>query len=161
MSPGKLPLTRSELYQRGLAALVDLEAIDGGGARLDTGLGFLVDEGLVLTTFTAVNGASFVRVRGHNGGVAEARDVAGLNFRNGWALLKLPGPPTPGLARATAIPEIGLRCFSFQAPSEGTRAIVTGEISGRSDVPSFGPRLSVAFSGAVSPGAPVRLSRRS
>lgn len=151
----KLPLTRAELYQRGVSALVSVDAIDAGGARLDTGLGFRVDEGLVLTTFAAVNGASVVRVRDHNGKVAETREVAGLNFRNGWALLALPGTGTPGLTRAAGIPDIGLPCVSFEAPSEGARAIVTGEISGVSEVAGLGPRLSITFSNVVSSGAPV------
>jgi hypothetical protein len=44
---------------------------------------------------------------------------------------------------------------SFEAPTEGSLSIVSGEVSGMGEVPKLGPRLSIAFNGAVTPGAPV------
>jgi hypothetical protein len=151
----RMPLTRQELYARGAAALVTVEAFDAAGARLGSAAGTLIDEGTVLTTFGAVNGAALLRVRRKDGSSADVKEVTGLSYKGGWARLQPAMAAGPALLRATDPVTVGVPCVSFEVPADGSLSIVGGEVSGMGDVPRVGPRLTIAFNGAVTPGVPV------
>jgi hypothetical protein len=155
-SPRRLPLTRQELYERGLAALVTVEALDAAGAKLQSGLGIAMADGHVLTSFSAVNMASRLRIRTRGGGAVDADSLSALSYRGGWAIIPVPALPgvTP-LVPAVDPLRVGAPCFSFDSPGDGTYVIAPGEVSGLADRAGPDARLSLSLSGLAAPGAPL------
>ncbi len=160
--PANLPSARrpsssSEIYQDASAASVFIHKFDAKGEEFGVGSGFFISEGLVLTAFQVIDGASNLRVILMDGRRLETNQVAAWNRRQDWALLKLDTGKVHVLARAQAnSASIGDRCYTLDSPAPGSRVIVETEIIGKSNSPDAGERINI--SGSVSPagtGSPL------
>ncbi|OFV86543.1 MAG: hypothetical protein A2V74_12790 [Acidobacteria bacterium RBG_16_70_10] len=122
----------AELYQRGLAATLTIEALDSSGAPIGVGSGLFVAPGLVLTTFGAINAARAVRLRTGEGRRFETSEVASWNRHDDWAVLRTPAAEGQPIQRAATEMVVGDRCYFLEAQSDGSRVIVETTVVGRS-----------------------------
>jgi len=88
--PGGAPLRRAlataELYQRGLAETLTLEAVGASGMSLGTSSGFFVAPDLVSTSFAGINAARLVRLITSDQERLETSEVVAWNRREDWAV---------------------------------------------------------------------------
>ena len=152
-------LSPGEIYERGQAALVSIEARDETDRLLSRGSGFVVGPEGVATTFHGIDGATSVLVTFRDGRRATTRDLLGWNRWQDWAVLKVPND-APSLPRAQNPPVVGDRCFALDLAEDRTSLLVETGISGRSQRPEAGERLllSLPVTGPAA-GGPV-LSER-
>lgn len=148
MPPSRTVLSLDELYQRARSASVFIEKLNASGQRFNSGLGFRMgSEGLILTTFHNIDGATSLRVT--SAGRAYAVDsLVAWDRRLDFAVLKIPDS-----GGATLLPpasadsgKIGDRVFGLDSPAEGNLVIGEGNIVGRHSFPSLGERLNVSLS---------------
>jgi S1-C subfamily serine protease len=130
--PARRALALNELYQKGLAVTLLIEALDGPAATLGHASGLFVSRDLVLTTFGVLNGARRVRVVTGDGRRLETADVVSWNRRADWAFLRVAGAGGQPIERAPARPGIGDRCYFLDTQADGSRSIVEATVSGTS-----------------------------
>lgn len=134
----------AEIYKMALAATVTVERQDAKGQRSGIGSGFFVADGLVLTAFQVINGASRLRILLPDGRPLDADQVAIWNRWQDWALLKVDAKAPGRLERAPAGSwAVGDRCFTLDVPAEGNRVIVDEAIVGTHTFPNAGDRLNL------------------
>ncbi len=152
-----LPLTRAELYARALANTVTVQALDANGQLLSTAAGSVIGPDAVVTAFSAIDGASKVRVRAGQAEGVEVLDVVAFDRRQNWVVLKATGlPAVQALTLVSARPAIGAQCTSASPTGDGTFVATSGEIVGTHEYPRGGARINVAFNaGDAGTGAPV------
>jgi S1-C subfamily serine protease len=160
--PVNLPLARrlpsaSEIYQNATAASLFIQKLDAKGEQAAEGSGFFISDGLVLTAFQVIDGASKLRAILPDGRRVETNQVAAWNRRQDWAILKLDVGKVPVLARAQANSwSVGDHCYTLDSPAEGNLVIVETGIIGKSSLPGAGERINIALS--ISPagiGSPL------
>lgn len=147
VAPARKMLSPSEIYQRTLSSTVSVETLRPNGDRLALGSGFFVARSQVLTGFEVIDGATSVRLIVSDGRRVSVDGVLAWNRREDWAILKTQPTQVQPLERAR--PDswaVGDRCYSLDAPQEGTRTIVDGNIVGKRTFPEFGQRLNLSFS---------------
>ncbi len=133
------------LYERALASTVSIENRNAQGQILNTGAGFFIAKGLVVTAFQVIDGASTLRVSTLGGKTVEVKDVAAWNRRQDWAILAVANLEAPPLAAArSSSSEVGDRCYFLELSAPGSQMIVTTSIVGRNTVPEAGRRISLA-----------------
>jgi S1-C subfamily serine protease len=138
------PLTAPELYGNAQAGTLSVDALDAQGKRLASGSGFLVEDGLVMTAFQLIEGASRVRVGFYGKPPVETDDVSAWNRHQDWAVLRAPslGPPPLAAARDRTW-KVGDRCAFLDTGADGARVMADAVIVGAQDFPKAGPRLSI------------------
>jgi len=142
--PARHQRAPAEIYRMALAATVTVERQDAKGQRVGLGSGFFVADGLVLTAFQVINGASRLRVVLPDGRALDADQVAAWNRWQDWALLKVDSNAPGKLERAPAGSwAVGDRCFALDVPAESNRVIVDEAIIGTHTFPSAGERLNL------------------
>jgi S1-C subfamily serine protease len=142
----------STLYERALASTVSIENRNAQGQVLNTGAGFFIAKGLVVTAFQVIDGASTLRVGNLGGKTVEVKDVAAWNRRQDWAILAVSNLEAPPIASARSSPsDVGDRCYFLELAAPGSEMIVTTSIVGRNTVPAAGRRISLA-AGPSNPG---------
>lgn len=147
----------AEIYKTTLAAIVSIDRLGTKGERSGAASGFFVADGLVLTAFQVINGASRLRITLPDGRKLETDQVAGWNRWQDWALLKVDASAPVKLERAPANSwAVGDRCFTVDVPAEGNRIIVDENIVGMHAFPQAGDRLNLsAMPLAPATGSPV------
>jgi S1-C subfamily serine protease len=133
------------LYERALASTVSIENRSAQGQILNTGAGFFIAKGLVVTAFQVIDGASTLRVATLGGKTVEVKDVAAWNRRQDWAVLAVPNleaPPFAVASSSTAV--VGDRCYFLDLTAPGSQVIVTTSITGKSTIPEAGARINLA-----------------
>jgi len=155
--PRPMPLTRSEMLTRSLAAAVNVEGLDATGRVLERGPGTLLNDHTVVTAFRVVNGAVRIRVKAANGASVEIADLLAYDRHRDWALLKVTGvAAAEALLKPADSPPIGSGCATLSAVSDGGFSVTTAEVVGVNDYPGTGRRLSISLlNGGATPGAPV------
>jgi hypothetical protein len=150
-------LTPSQIYQRALAATVTLDRISASGDRLARGSGFFLGDGLVLTAFEVIDGASSVVVQLPSGERLPGREVLQWNRWQDWAILKVPRTDVPGLVRAKVNSwAVGDRCFYLNVSADSGRSIVDVNITGTNSYPNAGERLTISNLGSPETiGSPI------
>ena len=90
-------LTPSQIYQKALASTVTLQKVSSAGERLGNGSGFVIANGLIATTFRAIDGAGSIHVVSPGGKQFLVSDVVGWDRWQDWAILRVPTAwaPTP------------------------------------------------------------------
>jgi hypothetical protein len=151
-SPARRALAVAEIYERGVAQTLTLEALDASGALLATTSGFFVAPDLVSTSFGGINAARKVRLAGAGGRRLETSEVVSWNRRDDWAILRFAGATGQPPPVAEDPPQVGDRCFFLDAQGDGGRVIVETTVVGRS--PSGDLSLG-ELAGETSHGAPV------
>jgi len=156
--PGRRVLAPADLYARAHAATLTVESFDGKGGRLSTGSGFLLGEGLVVTAFQVIEGASRLRLVPSTGEPVETTEVAAWNRRQDWAVLRTPasfGPVQLDIDRSRSW-KVGDRCSFIDTTGDGARVMSDAAIVGAQDFPQAGPRISIQAPVSVrSIGAPL------
>jgi S1-C subfamily serine protease len=139
-------LAPAELYARAQVATLTVEAFDAKGGRLAAGSGFLVGDGLVVTAFQIVEGASRLRVVPPKGAAVETTELAAWNRRQDWAVVRTPpldaGQLTLDRSRSW---KVGDRCSFLDTNPDGARVMVDTVIVGAQEFPQAGPRISIQF----------------
>jgi len=138
----------NDLYQRALSASVFIEKLDAGSQRLGVGSGFrLAPEGLVVTAFHLIDGATTLRVSA-GGRQFTVESILAWDRRRDFAVFAI-----PELGPAGSLPpappdswKIGDRIFALDVPAEGNRVIVDANIIGRHTFPEIGERLNLSTS---------------
>lgn len=144
-------LNTGELYERAKAATAYVQKLNPRGEVVAKASGFFLEDGVVLTPFHVIDGASALVLTLHDGRRFETNAVIAWNRRQDWVLLKTP-PGTPTLDRA---PErswlVGDRCFSLDTAVGSSRVISELSIAGRTEGRESDERLILG--GSVSPEA--------
>lgn len=149
MEPMRSPLAPAVLYAKANASTVSIENRNEQGQLLNTGEGFFIRPGLVLTAFQVIDGASSLRVIGTGGRAIDTKTLAAWNRRQDWAILQVAGIEAPALADAkTDSWGVGDRCFYLDAAGPGNRIIVATTIVGKNAFPHSGDRISLGTSPA-------------
>jgi len=98
--PARRALAVAEIYERGLAATLAVEALDAAGTSMGQASGLFVSPDLVLTTFGVINDARKIRIRTGDGRRLETEEVVSWNRRADWAFLHVAGAGGQTVARA-------------------------------------------------------------
>lgn len=131
----------SPLYERALASTVSIENRNAQGQILNTGAGFFIAQGLVVTAFQVIDGASTLRVSTLGGKKVGLKDVATWNRRQHWAVLAMANSEAPPLgAASSSSPVVGDRCYFLEVSAPGSPIIVTTSIAGKNTIPDAGAR---------------------
>lgn len=150
------PLDLEELSARATAAvtLIEIEA----GDRSRQGSGFLVDpEGLVLTNYHVIRGATNARVRLSSGDFYDRVAVMATDERRDLAILKISGfgLPTLPLGNSDEV-RIGTDVVAIGSPMGLENTVSTGIISGRRTEPEGFRLLQITAPASTgSSGGPV------
>lgn len=131
-TPARRALAVAEIYERGLAGSLTLEALDASGGLIASASGFFLGPELVSTSFGALNAAAKVRLSTADGARAETSEVVSWNRRDDWAILRFRGAKGTPPPSSPAPPQVGDRCFFLDAQADGGRVIVDTSIVGRS-----------------------------
>jgi len=152
----RLP-SASEIYGETLKATVFVQKLSANGDVAETHSGFFLENGMVITAFEAIDGASRLRLILADGRRIENDKVAAWSRWQDWAILQVDSDKLPHLESAKpASWEVGDRCFFLDVASEGNRVIVDENITGKNDFPRAGLRLNVSFpSGRQAIGSPL------
>jgi hypothetical protein len=135
----------STLYERALASTVSIENRNAQDQILNTGAGFFIAKGLVVTAFQVIDGASTLRVSTFGGKKVEVKDVATWNRRQDWAVLAIPNSEAPPLgAASSSSPVVGDRCYFLEVSAPGSQIIVSTSIAGKNTIPDAGARINLA-----------------
>lgn len=151
-APSRRALSVAELYQRGLADTLTLEALDASGARLPATSGFFLSPELVQTSFAGINAARSVRAVAPDGRRLETREIVAWNVREDWAFLRFTGAEGRPAMRAAQQPHVGDRGYFLDSQGGGERVIVETAFIGQS---ADGDLRLGALNGEASHGAPV------
>jgi S1-C subfamily serine protease len=120
-APPPMP-TAGQIYQWAAAASVFLTSLDQDGQAISSGLGFFVDQGIVLTAFQMIDGASSVRVDLADGSNATVANLVAWNRRQDWAILKMDLPKVEPLQRAAPGSwKVGDTCYVLSSHGQGSR----------------------------------------
>jgi hypothetical protein len=141
------PLSAAELYKLALRATVTLQRLNSTGELLGVGSGFVTKDGLVLSSFDAIDGAKALQVVLTDGDHKSVDGILKWNRREDWVVLRVPGLDTDGLPLAQSDSwAVGDQYFTLDTPADGSRTIVDGTITGTHNFPDFGQRLHLSFS---------------
>jgi len=144
-APPRPVLSSAEIYQQALAATVSIESLDADSHHLNTGSGFLIGNGLILTAFQVIDSASSLRIVLPGGRSAGVRDVLTWNRRQDWAILKLTGAGDSKLPLAKPGSwAVGDHCYFLDVLGPGNRVIVSSVIDGKNNFAGAGDRLNLA-----------------
>ena len=139
------PPTPAEIYSRAVKASVLIEKLDAKGQPFDTGSGFFLEDGLLVTAFSAIDGAHALRIGLANGRHLQSNAVAAWNRRQDWALLKVDAGESLRLRTANdQSVTVGDHCYWLDAKPEGGRVISDGQIVGRESHEGWGERFSIS-----------------
>ncbi len=150
------PLEPAQVYERAQRVYAVIQRSTPLVISGDTVGGFVAGNGMVATTFSAVDTTDTLRVTWPDGTQQTVEALAAWNARQGWALLKPPAAPAaPSPLPADGNPRVGDRCYSIMGGPTGARVLVDGTIVG-TRVWEGRPGIIVSFSSGVAlPGAPV------
>jgi S1-C subfamily serine protease len=150
-------LTPADLYKRLLPGTVWVERMDAQRHRISVGSGFVAEGNLIVTTFENIESASSVRVTSANGVSVDLNGLAAWNRSEDWAVMRSPEPFSGALPLAKPGSwQIGDTCYSLDSPQEGSRTIVSGNITGNHKFPDVGERWNLNFQLSTrAGGAPV------
>jgi hypothetical protein len=155
-APGK-PLSKAEVYDRALGAMVFVDRLDAAGNRIKRGSGFFVNPNLVLTAFENIDGASALQIELPGGGQQKITEVAGWNRAADWALLRVNAQNARELTIGRpGFWKIGDLDYLLDAPEEGGRTIQQVAIAGVQNVAGHSQRIYVSWAGDIqSVGSPL------
>jgi S1-C subfamily serine protease len=143
------PLDPGQIYKQALSASVFIDNLDRDGSLLSKGSGFFISDGVVLTAFHNINGASSLTLELPGGGRGSVSGIIAWNRLQDWAKLKVDSAKAQSLMRAAAGSwNVGDTCYVIDSPDEDSRSIQTVSISGIRDSNKIGQRLDLSWSGS-------------
>ena len=149
-APAEPPARRfpsaSEIYSEALKATVFVQKLSANGDVAETHSGFFLADGMLVTAFEAIDGASRLRLILADGRRVDSDKVVAWSRWQDWAILRVDSDKLPHLDPAKAASgDVGDRCFFLDVASEGNRVIVDENVTGKNEFPGAGPRLNVSF----------------
>jgi S1-C subfamily serine protease len=137
-------LSSADLYQKAFDTTVTVEKLDADGTQASRASGFWIGEGRLLTAFSAIDGASKLRVLLRDGSQLTTDQVLAWNRWQDWALLKVEHSPKVWLKRSSATSvKVGDRCVLLEIVAAGAK-LADGSITGKNTFPKTGERLLIA-----------------
>ena len=137
--------TPAEIYRQTIASIVEIEKLDDKGHLLRKASGFCVKDGVVVTSFRSIEGATALRLRLADGKIFNHPGILAWNRRQDWALLSIDSEPVSPLHLSeTKAWNIGDHCFWLSTKTDGTRILSDGQIVGTKDPSSFGERIDIS-----------------
>jgi tetratricopeptide (TPR) repeat protein len=139
-------LAPEELFAMASPSVVLVEVSDAKMVPTGQGSGFFVSsDGLVVTNFHVINGASFVSVRRTDGSTCFVEGVAATDEKSDLALLKINSLGTPLLKLADPEPpKVGTRVFAIGNPLGMTNTLSEGLVSGVRKDPQQGTLIQTS-----------------
>ncbi len=161
VKPADLPKERvlptpAVVYSEATSAAVDVEKLDAQGHLLRRSSGFLLKDGVVVTSFRSIDGASAVRLRLSDGKVLSLPRVAAWNRRQDWVLFSTDATSNSVLQLVEGKSwNIGDHCYWLSVKPDGSRILADGQIVGLKSPASGGDRidLSAAYDSSALGGA--------
>lgn len=139
------PPTAAEIYTRAMAASAFIEKLDDKGRVLDSGSGFFIEDGILVTAFRAIDGAHSLRIRLSDGSQLQSDAVLGWNRRQDWALLNVAQGRSTKLKKAdTKSVTVGDHCYRLVTKPDRARVISDGQIVGKEAHEGWGDRFSIS-----------------
>ncbi|HTZ32115.1 MAG TPA: serine protease [Methylomirabilota bacterium] len=137
--------TPAELYRQTLAATVEVEKLDDKGRLLRKTSGFFLKDGIVVTSFRSIDGATALRIRVSDGKTFSSPGILAWNRRQDWALLSTSAVS----ALSLQLPEsktwnIGDHCSWLNTKTDGTRILSDGQIVGSKAPAVYGERIDIS-----------------
>jgi S1-C subfamily serine protease len=137
-------LSSADIYQKAFDTTVTIEKIDANGTPAGRASGFWIGEGRLLTAFSAIDGASTLRILLRDGSQLTTDQVLAWNRWQDWALLKVGHSPKVWLKRSSAASvKVGDRCVLLEIVAAGAK-LADGSITGKNTFPKTGERLLIA-----------------
>lgn len=149
--------TAADIYQRAAAASVFIDNQDAGGQPIRHGSGFFIGQGLLLTAFQVIDGASSLQIDLPDGSHITVDQVLSWNRWQDWAILKVDAAKEQPLERAQPNSwKVGDHCYLFDSPNETSWTIQNVGITGIQELPQGGQRLNTSwFGGSRTIGSPL------
>ena len=142
----------AELYERATAAAIDVEKLDSHGHVFHHGSGFLLKNGMVVTSFHNIDGATSLHLRFATGEQLSTLLVAGWNRRQDWAVLATDLKSHASLALVDEKNwNIGDHCYWLDVKTDGSRILSDGQIVGLKS-PARGATASIFLVCTLLPG---------
>ena len=149
--------TPADIYARISAATVLIEKLDPKGRPFDTGTGFFLSDGMLVTSFQTIDAAHTLRITLPDGSQRQSTEIVAWNRRQDWIILKVDGGKSGKLKRTDdKSVTIGDHCYWLDTKTDGGRVISDGQIVGKESHEGWGDRLSLSgLFNSVSTGGPV------
>jgi hypothetical protein len=137
--------TPAEVYTKTTAATVDVEKLDVQGHVLRRSSGFFLKDGVVVTSFRNIDGATTLRLRLPSGKELAAPAIAAWNRRQDWVILAADDKANPFLKLADGKNwNIGDHCYWLTVKTDGSRILSDGQIVGLKPPSSWGERIDIS-----------------
>ncbi|HTP68980.1 MAG TPA: serine protease [Dongiaceae bacterium] len=149
--------TPAEMYRQAIAATVEIEKLDDKGRLVRKASGFFLKEGVVVTSFRSIEGATALRLHASDGKFIEHPGVVAWNRHQDWALLSTDLKSANGLRLSDSKTwNIGDHCTWLNTRSDGTRILSDGQIVGSKAPAAYGERIDISgVYDSVSLGGPL------
>jgi hypothetical protein len=142
--PPTLPTT-ADIYKLAVSSSVSIDGLDPAGKPIKRGSGVFFKQGLVVTSFRVVEGASVLRLHFPDGKEIRVNQLAGWNRRQDWAVLAVESPSATFLRIADSKSwNIGDHCYWLDVNPDGSRIIHDGQIVGMQSPPHSGDRVNIS-----------------
>jgi hypothetical protein len=140
-----LPPTPAKVYSQTTSASVDVEKLDSQGHLLRHSSGFFLKDGIVVTSFRSIDGATALRLRFPSGKELSAPSILAWDRRQDWVLLSTDSKDNPSLKLAEGKTwSIGDHCYWLTVKTDGGRVLSDGQIVGLNSPPSWGARIDIS-----------------
>lgn len=137
--------TLEEIYRKVMLSLVWLHKLDVSGRRTDTATGFVISQDHIATAFQAIDSAGGLEIEFPGARVERTNEIWSTNRLQDWAIVKVPTGTAPALERDESTASfIGERLIVLNVENNSVRAIGGVDISGRENIPVFGPRMQMS-----------------
>src|SRR5579862_340406 len=151
-----IPATPAEIYRQAEASTVTVESLGPSAKPLHRATGFFVSPDRIATTFSAIDGATSLRITPAGGVTITSEQIAGWNRWQDWALIAVPPQQIAALKSASKPAEIGQQCYTLGVSTSGGRTISQEAVVGESNEAPAGARLTLALAhNSVAAGSPV------
>jgi len=138
--------TPNDIYTHTIAATIELEKLDAQGHSLQHSSAFLLKEGMAVTSFRAIDGATTLRLRSASGEILPAPMIAAWDRHQDWVLLSIVSKNAPLKLAETKSWKIGDQCYWLDVRGDGGRVLSDGPIVGFKSPATWGDRID--FSGS-------------
>lgn len=139
------PPTPAEIYSRAVAGSALIEKLDEKGQPFEAATGFLLQDGLLVTAFRAIDGAHALRIGLSDGSHLQSSGVVAWNRRQDWAVLRVDGGKPKTLQKADSNHvAVGDHCYWLDTKTDGGRVISDGQIVGKESREGWGERFSIS-----------------
>jgi hypothetical protein len=138
-----LPST-ADIYKLAVSSSVNIDSLDPAGKPIRRGSGVFFKQGLVVTSFRVVEGASALRLRFTDGKEMRVDQLAGWNRPQDWAILAVESPSTVLRIADPKSWNIGDHCYWLDVNPDGSRVLHDGQIVGMQSPPRSGDRINIS-----------------